>query len=672
MNRRTGFGRLLLACAIVVTAVTASVAVGAGRAEAHALLTSSTPSDGSTLKQSPTEIIATFTERPDPNLSSIKVLDTAGQTRAGGKPKAVAFPPNSLRISVGPLPNGSYTVTWRTVSKIDGHVAAGAFSFGVGVAPARAAGGSGTVGTSRTPRPSGLALAARWLFFAGVLGLVGMAFVELVLLPHLRPPPGGVALWLALWIVTALGVLGVTEAQRRAADVPLGDVLSSSLGHSLIERGVPTLFAGAAVGAVAVLHGRGRRIALAALLAGVGLVMLADVATGHAAATAGWEWFRIATQWVHFAAAALWIGGLGALLVALRRLDPELRHRAVHRFSTAAGIALMAVATTGVLRAYDEVGSWHGLFRTGFGQTVIVKVGLLAVLAGLGAVNRYRSLPAAARTTSWLRRVGRAELGVAAAVLIAAALLQNLAPARSAAAASGPALPVLKPLVLDGHDFGTTTKVRLTITPGTAGPNQFSLAVTDYDTGKPVTADAITLRFALPARPDVGESTLAFNRAADGSYQNRGGNLSIVGTWTLTVIVQRGIDSVEIPLQVTTALPPQRVDVLHSRGLPDIFTVHLQQGRTVQIYLDPSHPGLDEFHATFFASGGNELPIANYAATATGPGLAGTTTLATRRLDPGHFVSDLQAQLGTYHLTVVAVSQQGDPLAAVIDMKVRR
>ena len=67
----------------------------------------------------------------------------------------------------------------------------------------------------------------------------------------------------------------------------------------------------------------------------------------------------------------------------------------------------------------------------------------------------------------------------------------------------------------------------------------------------------------------------------------------------------------------------------------------------------------------------NAEPIATYSATATGPGLAGATTLTTRRLDPGHFVSDLQAQAGTYHLTVIAAAPQGDQLAAAIDMKVR-
>ena len=40
-----------------------------------------------------------------------------------------------LRVPLPGLPNGVYTVTWRTVSKTDGHVTGGAFAFGVGTAP---------------------------------------------------------------------------------------------------------------------------------------------------------------------------------------------------------------------------------------------------------------------------------------------------------------------------------------------------------------------------------------------------------------------------------------------------------------------------------------------------------------------------------------------------------
>src|ERR1700730_13371990 len=93
--RRRSKLSLLAASAALVVAL-----VGATRAEAHALLISSDPKAGATLAQSTPEVVITFGEQPDPALSTIKVLDTSGQTRAGGRPQPVAGQAATLRISV--------------------------------------------------------------------------------------------------------------------------------------------------------------------------------------------------------------------------------------------------------------------------------------------------------------------------------------------------------------------------------------------------------------------------------------------------------------------------------------------------------------------------------------------------------------------------------------------
>src|ERR1700694_4246430 len=97
-RRRAGRrSKLSLLAASVALVVTMTVAT---RADAHALLTSSDPKAGATLAQSPTEVVITFGEQPDPALSTIKVLDTSGQPRAGGRPQPVAGQAATLRIPV--------------------------------------------------------------------------------------------------------------------------------------------------------------------------------------------------------------------------------------------------------------------------------------------------------------------------------------------------------------------------------------------------------------------------------------------------------------------------------------------------------------------------------------------------------------------------------------------
>ena len=121
---------------VVLLVAGAAAFFAAAPAQAHALLKSSVPTDGSTVAAAPTTIQLFFTEPPEPSLSAVSILDSAGHTVSGvGTPKVAPGNQEELVTAVRPgsLSNGVYTVTWRTVSKTDGHVTAGSISFGVGV-----------------------------------------------------------------------------------------------------------------------------------------------------------------------------------------------------------------------------------------------------------------------------------------------------------------------------------------------------------------------------------------------------------------------------------------------------------------------------------------------------------------------------------------------------------
>jgi hypothetical protein len=400
-----------------------------------------------------------------------------------------------------------------------------------------------------------------------------------------------------------------------------------------------------------------------------GAAMLGDVMTSHAAAAHSWRWFKEGTQLVHFAAAGVWAGGLAALVVTLRGLDTGERARAARRFSGAAGVALVVVAASGALRALDEVGAWGRLWSATFGRWVLLKIVLLAVLAGLGALNRYRHVRRAEDSARPLRRVAGVELLVIAVVLVATGFLQNLAPATSTAAPKAP-----PPVVVLGHDFATTVRIRLTVTPGMAGFNTFTAQIVDYDSGKPVVADKVSLHFAFPTRPDVGSSDLTLARQRDGSYTAQGANLALDGRWNVTVLVARGPNSVEVPLEVTTKTPPQTVTTSSQPGLPTIYTIHLNAGWSVQVYLDPGHVGvLNEFHHTYLSPDGAELNIYQASIAATAPGQSNSQTLTTRKLDPfGHYVSDLPpGPSGRYRFNIDATTTDGTEITAHLDITLR-
>ena len=401
-----------------------------------------------------------------------------------------------MRVHLDPVPDGVYTVTWRTVSATDGHVTAGAFSFGVGVSPGDVTPVEQT--GSGTPTPTAGAIAGRWMLYVGLVVLFGAAVTGLLAFG----PKANARPWLlgAAWALAALGVVAMTLAERSSVGVPLGTLLSSEAGGKFVLLAVAVAVAGVA--------------ALAACCSGPGARPWwrspsrrpARCSRGRRAATPPAPRSTVATQWLHFLGVGAWIGGLVWLVVGLvRRLEPAQ----VRRYSRLAGVGLVVVVVSGVLRSTNELG-WGWLlhpFRSDYSTTLVVKLAIVAALIALGAVNRYRNVARFEQggPRPVLRTAG-GELALAVCVFAATALLTGLPPQPNAEAPHAP-----RPLVVRGSDFATTTRVELRITPGTVGPNTFVASVTDYDTGQPVDARRVSMTFELAGQPNV-TSTLELER----------------------------------------------------------------------------------------------------------------------------------------------------------------
>jgi copper transport protein len=652
--RRIAVRSLIGAAAIACVLVAAAAPVAA-----HALPQSSDPAPGAELKQPPAAVTIVFGETPDPKLSRLQVLDANGRDHSVGPTHAAPGSPRTLTVGVGPLSDGVYSVSWRTVSEVDGHLAAGTFSFGVGVAPSGSAGTAGSSST-KSPNPSAASVAARWLLYAGLMGLVGGAYVALVCT---RSTPSRLVRLLGLACVSGLaGAVGIFLDARGRAHLPWSQLFGSSLGRELQWRVIPVLVATAAVVVAAGSRSPRRRQVLVGLAGLAGLAaMWGDVEASHSSAAMSLRVLRMGDQLAHFAAAGIWTGGLVALLALITLVPSGDRLRAAKRFSAAALACVVVVAATGFQRAYDEVGSIHQLFHAAFGQYVVVKVVVFGALVCLGAVNRYRSVPRVATSTGPLRRAGAFELVLLALVLAVTGIIQGLAPPGSVAASGA------HRVVLEGHDFATTVRVTLTMSPGTVGFNDFTVKAVDYDTRKPV-AGTTALRFTLPARPDLGSSTLQLAPAGPGLFARSGANLSINGTWTVVVALQESSGGVEIPFTFTPPRPTEQVVVApQGPGIPTLYTLHLAGGLSVQTYLDPGRPGFNEFHVTFIGADGQELPMTalTVAATPGGP-------LPVRRLDQvGHFVADLSgAAAGPHRFDVAGTTATGDSLQGMITIPV--
>jgi hypothetical protein len=219
------------------------------------------------------------------------------------------------------------------------------------------------------------------------------------------------------------------------------------------------------------------------------------------------------------------------------------------------------VVATGVARTVDELGGWGRLLDSGFGRALDLKLVLFAGLVALGALNRYRLVPLfdgdlrRRAAVGRLRRSVGGELGLAAAVLAAAALLSQLPPGAPDGVATRSERAATPVLAASGADWATTVRVTLTVTPGAAGPNRFTATVADFDTGTVLPVDRVELAGTPASHPDLGTARLELTEAADGRWSGQGRLLTLAGKWKLTTTIQRPAGGVVVPIALDVPPP---------------------------------------------------------------------------------------------------------------------
>jgi copper transport protein len=624
-------------------------------AGAHASLKSSDPVDGAILDVAPSAVLLTFTEPPDPKLTVMHVLDSSGKQVETGSPQPVPGRRFEIREPLGAVPDGVYTVTWRTVSETDGHVTAGGFSFGVGVSPAGARPPPGG-GMGETPSPSPLSVAGKWSLYVGLSLVLAAGTTGIIAFGGVLPRRRRILLTASA--LTTGGVVAMIVAERSAVGVALGDLLSSSAGYRLVWLAAAAA-AASAVGIVSALRSESLPAILAASAAA--LTMLVRVIGGHASGR-GLGWWNVGLQWVHVLGVGVWIGGLPWLFLVVTADDARGRGAQVRRFSVIAGIGLAAVAVTGVLRAVDELGGWGKVLHildSSYGTVLLIKVGVALVLISLGTLNHFVNVPrysAAGRAA--LRRTVGGEIVMAAGIFALTGVLTGLPPTGGVEHMTAPKVDHLD---VTGHDFATTTRVRLEVTPGTVGPNRFVARVTDYDTGEQVPADRVTLDFSLAGDPDVG-SSVPLEHLPDGSWAAESTAIAITGDWDVTALVQDASGSTEVPLRIRPRVPPPRIDVSRQAGQPDLYTITFSSGVQIQSYVDPGSAGINQFHVTAFDTSGQELPLRSARVEADGP--KGSAHLDMRRFSAGHFIANFDLAPGTWTFLIDVTAQDGSKLSA--------
>jgi copper transport protein len=486
---------------IIVLTFALTTLVSTSVARAHAKLLGSKPADGATLSQAPKIIELEFNQALQAaEMSEIAVTDSGG--KRVDKQNVVVFEGKNLRCDLEELISGVYTVEWKTLSA-DNHSIKGKFSFRLALPqqqqqPAVNTAQTANVSTPQIQSDDKIAAArqtspmqesgvnptqsfVRWLMYLAMMSLFGgFAFLLLALKPSLRNAPnyGEETAFSALRRGTnrfvqltrwSLGLLFISALASLAMQTFSVFGASAAPSHFLqvltqTSYGFPWLLQIASILALfAVVFFIARQNFDSEIsktnaqtpLLWLGFVVssllfLTPSLTGHARAAANENQFAVYSNWLHLAAAGIWVGGLFHLILTLPQtvagFEGAQRWRAtsgaIGRFSSLAIFATALLALTGVYNSLIYVDSFAALTSSFYGIVLLAKASLFLPMLLLGGYNTFVLRPRAERrmqnetsgdflkTNRDFYRAVKIEAALGAVVLLLAAVLAHLPPPR--------------------------------------------------------------------------------------------------------------------------------------------------------------------------------------------------------------------------------------------------
>lgn len=442
-------------------------------ASAHGGLKTSTPARGEVVTTPVRELRLDFTEKPELVFTAVELIASAGTSIAVGAP---LLTDNTVVLSLAaPLLPGTYTVRWKTAGK-DGHPVKGQYTFSIATTAAiTVPPGPATIGSSGGDSSSATAgmapmemhedpgslpvgrsfdaespayVAIRWFQFTALVILIGAFAFWYVVIGTLRrgrpdsPLPGATRDKVAAIARSAAAVLiafaiirlfaqsyAMHGETQSVTEVMLPMITGTTWGIGwLLQLG----------GCIVVLAGLG--IARRSPEKGWGVAAIGAVAvafspafSGHAASSPHLTTLAVLADAIHVIGAGGWLGSLFFVLVVgvpvAMRLDEGERGSGVsslvNAFSPAALVFAGIAATTGTFAAWLHIGLVSGLWESSYGRTLLLKLGVLSIVAATGAYNWLRVKPALGKPEAIhpLKRSATMELLVAAIVLAITAVL---------------------------------------------------------------------------------------------------------------------------------------------------------------------------------------------------------------------------------------------------------
>ena len=388
---------LLLAFLILV--------IGVPSAYAHPFLLDSEPSQAVNAPIGTTQIITKYSEAVEIDFSELKVFDSNGNQIDNGD-TAYYEGESSLVITTPPLEDGTYTVTSKVLSKVDGHLVRAAIIFGVGEAQVDASLLESQDESETTFLPEA---AARFPGIVGQTVVLGSAISAIAIWGTQRKHFGKENLTLINQTyrskfskITGVALVGVLVSNFvmiavqtvRLETSPI-DVLGTTFGATWLIRMIITITL------LGIWFWMERKPHLTnkkhvpMLIVSLALIFTTTM-FGHG--TASELVAPMILDYVHNLLASVWIGGViffsFVILPTLAKLDWMEKEKTVlailPRYSGMVTIALGILIITGPTLLWFLESNVTSITNSTYGFLIFAKIFLALIMIGLGAYFQFK------------------------------------------------------------------------------------------------------------------------------------------------------------------------------------------------------------------------------------------------------------------------------------------
>ena len=488
-------------------------------AAAHPFTEETIPNLSSNAPVGTTEVIVYFSEPVDINFSQIKVFDSNGN-QIDNKDTNYYEGELSLIVTTIPLDDGVYTASVKVLSKIDGHLVPSAFLFGVGDV------------IIQDPNPPSVESEIIFLpeagaRFPGILGqtiVLGAVIASLLIWGTqnkrlIKEELDKVEIFhhgkfmsitgIGLMLVFISDILMITVQTIRLEATPF-DVIQTYFGTIWLARMIITIVL------LGIWFGMDRRKILSTknqiplLVASLVLISTSSL-IGHGAASE--QIGALVLDYIHNLVAAVWIGGIiyfvFTLLPTFSQLKDVTREKMslvmIPRFSIAFIISIGIVIITGPTLMWFLETDVGLITNSVFGQLIILKIIIAAVMVGLGGYFQLKVQKNAEKNYSTGKILVHKKLkkSLKIDVVLGIVLLGVVALLTNGTLPAGEIQKVDAQEIVYGFktiEFSENAKFDIDISPFSSGTNTILVTVSDFEGNQLYDSEQIKIKISNPSK----------------------------------------------------------------------------------------------------------------------------------------------------------------------------